>query len=103
MNKGALLAAGTLADLARTLWREAWVDVTLREPLTNQQIAAVRAQRDVSDVQVEGETLAVKVVSDDSVPMLIITLAGLGAQMMRVNPRQHTLEEVYFELQEQQK
>lgn len=103
MNKGALLAAGTLADLARTLWREAWVDVTLREPLTNQQITAVRAQREVSDVQVEGETLAVKVVSDDSVPMLIITLAGLGAQMMRVNPRQHTLEEVYFELQEQQK
>ncbi len=103
MNKGALLAAGTLADLARTLWREAWVDVTLREPLTNQQITAVRAQREVSDVQVDGETLAVKVTSDDSVPMLIITLAGLGAQMMRVNPRQHTLEEVYFELQEQQK
>jgi ABC-2 type transport system ATP-binding protein len=103
MNKGALLAAGTLADLARTLWREAWVDITLCEPLTNQQITAVRALHDVSDVQVDGETLAVKVVSDDSVPMLIITLAGLGAQMMRVNPRQHTLEEVYFELQEQQK
>jgi ABC-2 type transport system ATP-binding protein len=103
MNKGALLAAGTLADLARTLWREAWVDVTLREPLTNQQITAVRAQHEVSDVQVDGETLAVRVTSDDSVPMLIITLAGLGAQMMRVNPRQHTLEEVYFELQEQQK
>jgi ABC-2 type transport system ATP-binding protein len=103
MNKGTLLAAGTLADLSRTLWREAWVDVTLREPLTGQQIAAVRALPDVSDVQVDGETLAVKVTGDDSVPMLIITLAGIGAQMMRVNPRQHTLEEVYFELQEQQK
>ena len=103
MNKGTLLAAGTLADLSRTLWREAWVDVTLREPLTNQQISAVRALRDVSDVQVDGETLAVKVTGDDSVPMLIITLASIGAQMMRVNPRQHTLEEVYFELQEQQK
>ena len=103
MNKGTLLAAGTLADLSRTLWREAWVDITLREPLTNQQIAAVRALREVNDVQVEGETLAVKVTSDDSVPVLIITLAGLGAQMMRVNPRQHTLEEVYFELQGQQK
>ena len=103
MNKGTLLAAGTLADLSRTLWREAWVDVTLRERLTDQQISAVRALRDVSDVQVDGETLAVKVTGDDSVPMLIITLASIGAQMMRVNPRQHTLEEVYFELQEQQK
>ena len=103
MNKGTLLAAGTLADLSRTLWREAWVDVTLHEPLTNQQISAVRALRDVSDVQVDGETLAVKVTGDDSVPMLIITLASIGAHMMRVNPRQHTLEEVYFELQEQQK
>jgi ABC-2 type transport system ATP-binding protein len=103
MNKGTLLAAGTLADLSRTLWREAWVDVTLRERLTDQQISAVRVLRDVSDVQVDGETLAVKVTGDDSVPMLIITLASIGAQMMRVNPRQHTLEEVYFELQEQQK
>jgi ABC-2 type transport system ATP-binding protein len=103
MNKGCLLAAGTLADLSRTLWRETWVDVTLSQPLSDGQIADVRTLREVNAVQMNGEMLAVKVASTDSVPMLISTLAATGAQMMRVNPRQHTLEEVYFELQEQQK
>ena len=103
MNKGCLLAAGTLAELSRTLWRGIWVDVTLREPLADRQIAPVRTLRGVSEVQLDGSKLAVKVTGDDIVPMLIIALAATGAQMMRVNPREHTLEEVYFELQEQQK
>jgi ABC-2 type transport system ATP-binding protein len=103
MHKGSLLAAGTLDELAHTLWRETWVDIVLCEALTEQQVVALRALHEVSDVQLDAEKLAVKVSAADSVPKLITALAGAGAQMMSVNPRQHTLEEVYFELQEQQK
>jgi ABC-2 type transport system ATP-binding protein len=103
MNKGDLLAAGTLKDLSRTLWREAWVDVVLRAALSPQQVSALRAVREVRDLQPAGEKLAVKVTSDESVPLLIDALVGIGARVMSVVPRQHTLEEVYFELQEQQK
>jgi ABC-2 type transport system ATP-binding protein len=103
MHEGSLLAAGTLDELAHTLWRETWVDIVLCEALTEQQVVALRALHEVSDVQLDAEKLAVKVSATDSVPKLITALAGAGAQMMSVNPRQHTLEEVYFELQEQQK
>jgi hypothetical protein len=37
------------------------------------------------------------------VPGVVAALASQGAQIMRVNPRQHSLEDVYFELQNQEK
>ena len=52
-----------------------------------------------SDVQPGELKLAVKVESEEVIPALITTLASGGAEIMRVNPREHTLEEVYFELQ----
>jgi hypothetical protein len=39
-------------------------------------------------------------VSDDEhIPPVIAAVAAAGGQIMRVNPREHSLEDIYFELQ----
>jgi len=63
----------------------------------------LQAMDGVGEVQLEMTRLAVRVASDDLVPGVVAALAGQGAQIMRVNPRQHSLEDVYFELQNQEK
>jgi ABC-2 type transport system ATP-binding protein len=103
MNRGSLLACGTLDELSRTLWHGHWVDIGLRSTLNAAQMQTVRDLRGVSEARLDGAALAARVESDDLIPALVQTLVAGGAQIMRVNPRNHTLEEVYFELQEQQK
>ncbi len=103
LNRGRLLALGTLAELSRTLWHGQWVDVEFRSPPAAAAIECLRAMDGVGEVQLEMARLAVRVASDDLVPGVVAALAGQGAQIMRVNPRQHSLEDVYFELQNQEK
>lgn len=101
MNEGRLLALGTLAELPRTLWRGLWVDIEFRTPLADTVADKLRATRGVSDVQLDAMHLAVRVESGEAVPMVVASLASQGAQIMRVNPRQYSLEDIYFELQKQ--
>lgn len=103
MNQGRLLALGTLAELARTLWRGLWVDIEFRTPIADAVADKLRATRGVSDVQLDAMHLAVRVENDEVVPQMVASLASQGAQIMRVNPRQHSLEDIYFALQNQQR
>jgi ABC-2 type transport system ATP-binding protein len=103
MNRGSLLACGTLDELSRTLWHGQWVDIGFRAAPSADQLHGLRELRGVTELHAEGAELAARVESNDVIPALVQALAARGAQIMRVNPRNHTLEEVYFELQEQQK
>ena len=103
LNRGRLLALGTLAELSRALWRGLWVDIEFRSPPAGAAADGLRAVPGVSEVQLEATRLTVRVESDDLVPTVVAVLAGQGAQIMRVNPRRHSLEDIYFELQNQQK
>lgn len=103
MNQGRLLALGAPAELARTLWSGVWVDIEFRAPLADAVADALWSVRGVSDVQRDGERLAVRVECDDAIPAVVACLAARGASIMRVNPRQYSLEDVYFELQQQQR
>jgi ABC-2 type transport system ATP-binding protein len=103
MNHGSLLACGSLDELSRTLWHGKWVDIGFRATPPAGSLDELRVLRGVMEVHADGGELAARVESDDVIPSLVHALAARGAQIMRVNPRNHTLEEVYFELQEQQK
>lgn len=103
MNQGRLVAIGTLAELARTLWRGLWVDIECRIPLAGTVADDLRELDGVNEVRMDATCLAVQVERDELVPTVVATLASQGAQIMRVNPRQPTLEDIYFELQSQQK
>lgn len=99
LSQGRLLALGTTAELGRQLWQSLWLDFDLRAPLTSDQTAALRATDGVRDLQADGSKLAAQVSDEAHIPQVIAALAAGGGQIVRVNPREHSLEDIYFELQ----
>jgi ABC-2 type transport system ATP-binding protein len=102
VNRGRLLALGTQDELAGALWHGLWVDVELSTPPPAALRDGLRTLPGVIDVQPDTNHLAVKVEGADCVPALVASLVQRGAQVLRVNPREHSLEEIYFALQNQE-
>ncbi len=99
LSHGKLLALGTTTELARQIWSALWLDFELAAPLTPDQIAALKQIDCVREAEAGDHTLAVQVCDEDHIPAVIAALAAGGGQIKRVNPREHSLEDIYFELQ----
>jgi ABC-2 type transport system ATP-binding protein len=100
LNKGRLLALGTLEQLSQTLWKGAWVVIDCDTEVTPAQLAGVEALVFVRKVEPEKATLAIQVENIHQVPDLVSVLVNLGARITQVVPRKHSLEDIYFALQE---
>jgi ABC-2 type transport system ATP-binding protein len=100
INRGKLLAFGTPAELARDLWQGTWVDITLAEPAGAALVNAVKGQRGVLNANPLGSQLAVQIESPVGIPALIAGIVNAGGQIMKVLPREYSLEEIYFKVQE---
>jgi hypothetical protein len=59
----------------------------------------LRALPGVSGARLEGTRLSAQVEDEARIPPVVRALVERGGQVVRVQPREHTLEEVYFELQ----
>ncbi|MEP7294448.1 MAG: ABC transporter ATP-binding protein [Chloroflexota bacterium] len=99
LSHGKLLALGTTAELGRQLWSALWLDFDLRAALSEAEILHIKQTAGVNSLQTGNTTLAVQVADEARIPAVIAAVAASGAQVMRVNPRQHSLEDIYFELQ----
>jgi ABC-type uncharacterized transport system ATPase subunit len=60
---------------------------------------SLKAHRGVIQVSTEAESLAVQVENEDVIPEVVRHLVHGGESILRVNPRDYTLEDVYFALQ----
>lgn len=101
INQGRLLAVGTAGQLARGLWQGLWVDVTLQaapEADFNQRLRGIPG---VLDVTGEDHNLSVQVQEESAVPALVAGMVAAGGQILRVSPREHSLQEIYFKLQQE--
>lgn len=99
MNKGKILALGSLKELARKLWPVTWVDITFHMKPQENIADALEAHRGVIQVSAEEEALAVQVENEDVIPEVVRHLVEKGESILRVNPRDYTLEDIYFALQ----
>ena len=99
LNRGKLIAVGTLDELARTLWHGTWVDIECLVSPDPALIESLCALPCVTDIRHDNRHLGVQVESEKCIPAVVKEFVELDAQVLRVNPREHTLEEVYFELQ----
>lgn len=100
INQGRLLAVGTAEQLARGLWQGLWVDVSLLAP-SDGLTERLRALPGVLDISADGLELAVQVAEEAAIPGLVAGLVAAGAPVKRVSPREHSLQEIYFKLQEE--
>ncbi|MCG2784011.1 MAG: ABC transporter ATP-binding protein [Anaerolineae bacterium] len=99
LNKGRILAIGSLAELSRKLWPVRWVDVTFYGAPAADLSAKVKALRGVMQVVGEDESLAIQVEADEVIPEVVSALVQEKASILKVNPRDYTLEDIYFALQ----
>lgn len=100
LNKGRILALGSLKELARKLWPVTWVDVTLFNGASAESASAsIQALRGVRQVSVEKESLAIQVEAEEVIPQVVSALAAHQFPILKVNPRDYTLEDIYFALQ----
>jgi ABC-2 type transport system ATP-binding protein len=99
MNNGRALALGSLSDLSRKLWPAIWVDVKFWEaPLANQLEAAIKFPG-AKQAEAGTDSLSVRLESKESIPAFVRHLVDSGALILSVNPRAHSLEDVYFAIQ----
>lgn len=100
IHQGWLLALGSPAELARDLFPEVRLMIGFVEELPA-NILAEAAQLDfVGEIsKSENQSLLVQIRDQVSVPVLIAWLVNKGARICSVVPREVTLEDVYFALQ----
>ena len=99
MNKGRILAMGSLKELTRKLWPVTWVDITFWETPAETVRETLKTLRGVIQITGQGETMQAQVENEDVIPQVVRHLTGQGASILRVNPRDYTLEDIYFSLQ----
>ncbi len=99
MNKGRILAMGSLKELTRKLWPVIWVDITFWEMPAETVRETLKTLRGVIQITGQGETMQAQVENEDVIPQVVRHLTGQGASILRVNPRDYTLEDIYFSLQ----
>jgi ABC-2 type transport system ATP-binding protein len=99
MNKGKILALGSLKELSRKLWPVTWVDITFHVKPSENAAGSLKVLRGVIQVSAEGEALAVRVENEDVIPDVVRHLVNGGESILKVNPRDYTLEDIYFALQ----
>jgi len=100
LDQGRLLAVGTPHELARSLWQGAEVAITFcgrpEEPVGK----LVSAHGAVRGHSLSGDCLTLQLVDEDAIPDLVAAIVGVGGRILAVEPQAHSLEDVYFKIQE---
>jgi len=99
MNKGKILALGSLNELSKKLWPVTWVNIKFHKLPSNNLSEKLKGHRGVIQVLAENETLSVQVENEDVIPIIVRHLVEQGESILKVNPRDYTLEDIYFALQ----
>lgn len=99
LNKGRLLAIGTQEELSRTIWQGAWVEIQFDQELEPDALASIRRLPFILKIETSPCAMVVKVGNIHQVPELISALTAAGGRVLQANPRKHTLEDIYFAVQ----
>jgi ABC-2 type transport system ATP-binding protein len=99
IDRGVLRAIGTPQELARQLWQGLWVEIDLRGQPSPAVQAALGRLPAVRTQTLEEDLLVLELSAETAIPDVVAAIVGAGGRVHRVLPREHTLEEIYFEIQ----
>jgi ABC-2 type transport system ATP-binding protein len=102
LNQGRVLAIGNPAELGRSMSDGLWVDLTLAGDVPTLDL--LRGLPGLLEVREETSAdgkrrLAFSVTAEDAIPSVVSGIVSAGGQIIRVAPREHSLEEIYFAVQ----
>lgn len=100
IDQGVLRAIGTPKELARQLWQKLRIEIDLHGEPSAEVRQALRRAPSVQGQNMEDGLLVLELDAEESIPDVISTITEAGGRIYHVTPREHTLEEIYFEIQE---
>ena len=103
MNTGRVLALGSLTGLSRQLWPATWLDIKFLEAPSGTQLEKAKNFPAVKQAEASVDSLSVRLESKESIPAFVRHLAESGLSILSVNPRAHSLEDIYFAIQNGQR
>jgi ABC-2 type transport system ATP-binding protein len=100
MNHGQLLASGSLDELRAQQAPGVWVTISFLQPADPAGAAGLTQSGCALQVNTQDPlTWKVQISARDGIPAVIDQLVSWRAQIVSVQPRQSSLEEIYFQLQ----
>jgi len=99
IDHGVIRAEGTPRELARQLWHGLWVEIDLHGEPAAPVSAALQRLPAVLNRSMEHGKLLLEVNDEESVPDVVAAISAAGGRIYGVTPREHTLEEIYFEIE----
>lgn len=98
MRQGGALANGSLSDLRKLVSPGMWLEVQLLSPF--EKMEQIRGLQGVLSLDIHS-TLAVRIEieAEAIIPRVVAGLVSLGAQIVRLQPQEISLEQVYLQLQ----
>jgi ABC-2 type transport system ATP-binding protein len=100
INKGRILAQGSIHELTERLWKAVPVEMEFLTPPPSLVIGKIQEMDGVTIDSQDGNTLILRVSRKDLVPPLIAIAVRNGGEIYRITPRDYSLEEIYFAVQE---
>lgn len=98
MRQGSTLAMGSLSDLRRLVSPGMWLEVQLLYPF--EKMDQIRAITGVLSLDVRSlQEVKIEVESEAAIPQVVSGLVTLGALILRLQPQEIPLEQVYLQLQ----
>ena len=101
INRGKILAQGSIHDLTDRLWKAVPVEMEFLVPPPSSVISKIREMNGVIVDRQADTTVTIRVAQKDLVPAVIRIAVSNGGEIFRVTPRDYSLEEIYFAVQEQ--
>ncbi len=102
LQRGEMLALGSMDDLRQSYVEGLWVHINLFAPLQEPAIHEMTSQHGVLEVKTNDAIMfEIHVKEEGVIPDLAAWLVGRGARLLSLRPQAVSLEEIYFKLQDQ--
>jgi len=99
LNRGKLLAMGTIRELTDRIWRSMSVDVEFLHQAPSGLADDMKGLDGIVIESLQSSHLSLKVQRSDCIPVAVRAIVNAGGEILRVSPREYTLEEIYFAIQ----
>lgn len=99
INRGILQAVGAPAELARQLWSGLRVEMDLRGEPSEAIRLAITTQEGVRQMSFVDGKVRLDLENEECIPDVVEAVVRAGGRIYSVMPMEHSLEEIYFEIQ----
>ena len=100
IDQGVLQAVGTPRELAGRLWQGLWVEIDLHGEPSAQVSQVLQDIPAVSSQSMDEGMLLLELEGEESIPEVVSAICASGGRVFGVVPREHSLEEIYFKIQD---